>query len=139
MPNPKGKKKATMWFIPATFELVDNNYKKDGCRSKSQYIERAIEYYTGHVNAQRDTSYLPNAILSNLKAIVDLSDMNQNRVIFKLAVELAMVENILAAVYEIDPDEVEKLRGDCVQVVKRTYGGFKFEDAAKWQSRRNNQ
>ena len=139
MPNPRGKKKATMWFVPATFDLVDNNYKKDGCRSKSQYIERAIEYYTGHVNAQRDTSYLPNAILSNLKAIVDLSTMQQNRTIFKLAVELAMVENILAAVHDIDTDEVEKLRGNCVDVVKRTYGGFKFEDAARWQSKRNDQ
>ena len=139
MPNPKGKKKSTLWFYPVTVDLINNNYKKDACRSKSEYVERAVEYYTGHVNAQRDTSYLPNAILSNLKAIVDLSDMNHNRVIFKLAVELAMVENILAAVYDIDPDEVEKLRGNCVDVVKRTYGGFKFEDAAKWQRRRNNQ
>ena len=135
MPNPKGKKKTTLWFLPATIELINNNYRKDDSRTKSQYIERAVEYYTGHVNAQRDTSYLPNAILSNLKAIVDQSTALNNRMIFKLCVELAMIENILAVVYELDPDDIEKLRGDRVQIIKRTNGSIKFEDAAKWQNR----
>ena len=30
MPNPRGKKKSTMWFCPVTIDLINNNYKKDG-------------------------------------------------------------------------------------------------------------
>ena len=44
MPNPKGKKKSTMWFYPVTLDLINNNYKKDACRSRSEYVERAVEY-----------------------------------------------------------------------------------------------
>jgi len=134
MPNPRGKKKSTMWFCPVTIDLINNNYKKDGCRSRSQYIERAVEYYTGHVNAERDTSYLPNAILSNLKAIVDMSDLHQNRTLFKLCVELAMIESILVATNNIDSDDIERLRGDCIEVVKRTNGNINFKKIADWQN-----
>lgn len=135
MPEPRGKKSFRMWLLPSTLQLIENNYKRDQCRSRSQYIERAVEYYTGHINAQSDTSYLPNAILSNLKAIVDQSTFQQNRLMFKLCVELAMIENVLVALNDIESEDIEKLRGDCIDIIKRTNGSFKFEDAAKWQNK----
>ena len=54
--NPKGKKKFLLWIYPNTQELVKNNYRKDHCKSQSEFIERAIQYYVGRVNAEDDTS-----------------------------------------------------------------------------------
>lgn len=45
MANPKGKKKFLLWIYPSTQELVKNNYRKDHCKSQSEFIERAIQYY----------------------------------------------------------------------------------------------
>lgn len=132
MPNPDGKKKMLVWATPETIELVNNNFKKDHCRSKSQYIEKAIDFYTGHLNADRESYYLPRAILSNLKSIVDLAVSQINKMEFRNCVELAMIESILAVTHDIDEEDLEKLRGSCVQIVKRTNGNLTFEDVLKW-------
>jgi len=134
MSNPKGKKKFLLWAYPSTLELLKNNYKKDKCRSQSEYIERAIQYYTGYINASDDTSYLPNAMLSNMKSIAAESDNRQSRMLFKLSVEMAMMMNLMAAYFDIDPNALEKLRGACVKEVKRLNGSFSLKDAIDWQN-----
>lgn len=50
-----------------------------------------------------------------------------------MAVEIAIVENLLAASQDIDPLSLERLRGECVKEVKRLNGGFSFEDTLSWQ------
>ena len=62
------------------------------------------------------------------------TDTRFGRMLFKVAVELAMVQNILASIQEIDPVSLERLRGECVKEVKRTNGGFSMEDAMQWQN-----
>ena len=133
MSAPKDKKKFLLWAYPSTLELVKNNYRKDKCRSQSEFIERAIQYYVGHVNAEDDTSYLPNAFLSNMKSIVAESDNRVSRLLFKLAVELAVAMNVVAATNEIDRQSLDRLRGECVKEVKRLNGQFSFDDAVDWQ------
>jgi len=133
MPAPKGKKKFLLWAYPSTLELVKNNYRKDKSRSQSEFIDRAIRYYVGHVTAEEETSYLPNAFLSNMKSIVAESDNRQNRMMFKLAVEIAILQNLIAASQDFDSISLERLRGECVKEVKRLNGNFSFEDAVDWQ------
>ena len=53
--------------------------------------------------------------------------------IFKLAVELAVMMNVVAANNNIDPVLLERLRGECVKEVKRLNGSFAFDDAVSWQ------
>lgn len=133
MSAPKDKKKFLLWAYQSTLELVKNNYRKDKCKSQSEFIERAIQYYVGHVNADDDTSYLPNAFLSNMKSIVAESDNRISRLLFKLAVELAVTMNVVAAINEIDRSSLDRLRGECVKELKRLNGSFTFDDAADWQ------
>ncbi|MCI9448951.1 MAG: hypothetical protein HFE30_01695 [Clostridiales bacterium] len=133
MPAPKGKKKFLLWAYPSTLELVKNNYRKDKSKSQSEFIDRAIRYYVGHVTAEEDTSYLPNAFLSNMKNVVAESDNRQSRLLFKLAVEIAILQNLFAAANDIDPLSLERLRGECVKEVKRLNGSLSFEDALDWQ------
>lgn len=133
MSAPKGKVKFLLWAFPDSLELVRNTYKKANCRSQSEFIEKAIQYYAGRVNAEDDVSYLPNAFLSNMKGIVTENTTRQNRILFKLAVEMAMMMNILASMQDIDPITLQRLRGECVHEVKRLNGNFSFEDAVEWQ------
>lgn len=78
-------------------------------------------------------NFLPNMFLSNMRNIVRESDNRNNRMLFKLAVEIAMVENILANLSKYDPLSVERLRGQCIEEVKGINGMMQFEDAVDWQ------
>ena len=55
------------------------------------------------------------------------------RLRFKVAVELAVVLNVLAAGLEISKGALEELRGQCVQNVKRTNGAVTPEKAIEFQ------
>ena len=133
MPTPKDKRKFQLWARPGTLELVKSTYKKADCRTQSEFIEQAIQYYVGRINADNDASYLPNAFLSNMRSIVYESDHRENKLLFKLAVEMSIMMNILAFQFEIDDLSLARLRGECVKEVKRTHGMFSMEDAVKWQ------
>lgn len=71
---------------------------------------------------------------STLKSIVAESDNRQNRMIFKLAVEMAMMMNVVASTQDIDKVTLQRLRGECVKEVKRLNGSFSFDDAVEWQN-----
>lgn len=72
--------------------------------------------------------------LSNMRGIVAESDTRISRLLFKMSVEMAMMMNLLAFEYQVDPDVLERLRGECVKEVQRLNGSFSFENAVEWQS-----
>ena len=71
--------------------------------------------------------------LSNMRGIVSESDTRISRLLFKMSVEMAIMMNLLAFEYQVDPDVLQRLRGECVKEVKRLNGSFSFEDAINWQ------
>lgn len=129
----ENKKKFALWVYPDTLEKVEAIYREDDCESKSEFIEKAIRFYIGYLTSEDKKGYLPSVVTSTLKSIVAESDNRQNRMLFKLAVEIAIMQNLMASLNEIDPLSLERLRGECVQEVKRLSGGFTFEDALTWQ------
>ena len=128
------KRKFALWLHPETLQQVDAAYKKDDCRSKSEFIEKAVRFYLSYLAAADDRSLLPNAFLSSMKSIVSESDNRISRLLFKLAVEMAVMSNILAAMDDVDDVTLSRLRGECVKAVKQINGAFTMEDAVKWQS-----
>lgn len=133
MPVPKGKEKFALWIFPDTKAKVKEMYRKDDCRSMSEFVEKAIRFYVGYLTAGERSNYLPNMFLSTMHAMIHESDTKQNRMLFKFAVELAMIENILANLNNFDPVAVARLRGACVEEVKEINGTLTFEDAVDWQ------
>lgn len=129
----ENKKKFALWVYPDTLEKIEEIYRSDDCESKSEFIEKAIQFYIGYLQSADKKGYLPSVVTSTLKSIVAESDNRQNRMLFKLAVEIAIMQNLMASLNEIDPLSLERLRGECVQEVKRLSGGFTFEDALTWQ------
>ena len=68
-----------------------------------------------------------------MKAIVDSHTTSENRMLFKLAVEMAIMMNILAAHCDIEEGSLANLRQNCIDEVKRINGTLGFEDAYYWQ------
>lgn len=127
------KRKFALWIKESSLDLVKKLYREDNCSSQSEFIEKAILFYAGYLSTEDNKSYLPNVVTSTLKGIVAESDNRQNRMMFKLAVEMAVMMNVVASMQDIDKISLERLRGECVKEVKRLNGSFSFEDALEWQ------
>ena len=127
------KRKFPLWIYPSLLAEVDSLYKTDNCSSRTEFMEKAIRFYIGYVTSGNAQDYLANVIPSAVKGIVDESTNRMGRLLFKIAVEMAVVENILAAVCDVDELEVTRLRGQCVKEIKSTNGLLSFEEALRWQ------
>ena len=131
--NQEVKRRFQLWVMPSTLELADQYYRSDNSASRSEFIEKAIQFYAGYVSSQQNQDYLARVIPATVKGIVDESSNRMGRLLFKMAVELAVIENILAAVCEVDRQELKRLRGQCVEEIKSTNGMISFEQALQWQ------
>ena len=128
------KRRFQLWLKPSTLELADKIYGQDNCASKSEFIEKAIIFYAGYLSSKDNKYYLPGAITSTLKGIVAESDNRISGLLFKIAVELAILQNLIAATNEVDELTMTRLRGECIKEVKKIHGIFTMEKAMDWQS-----
>ena len=55
------------------------------------------------------------------------------QLILTISVEMAVSENILAAVCDVSQPELTRLRGQCIQEIRKTNGLLSFETALNWQ------
>lgn len=127
------KDRIPLWLYPSTIESMDALLEKDNCKSRSEFIEKAIRFYSGYISAEDSMKFLPTAITSAMSGIVGTSENRIARVLFKLAVEMSMMMNILASNAEVDEALLRKLRGKCVSDVKKSIGSINFEDVMKFQ------
>ena len=127
------KRKFALWIRPSLLEEVDSLYQKDNCASHSEFMEKALQFYIGYLTCNHAQDYLADVIPSTVKGIVDESSNRMGRLLFKMAVEQAVTSNILAAVCEVDQQELERLRNQCIQQIRKTNGMISFEQALRWQ------
>jgi len=129
----ENKKKFALWIHPSTIEKVDRLYKLDNCRSKSEFIEKAVLFYSGYVTSQDGRDYFPEAIVSTVQGALDSFENRMASLMFKSAVELAMLMHVSAANFRVNDETLSRLRGKCVSDVKRLNGHITFDDAVKYQ------
>jgi hypothetical protein len=98
-------------------------------------VNDALRFYLGYLTSQKSEDYLLKSMSSVLTSTVQDTENRIARVIFKLAVETSMAMNVIAAHAQIDNATLSKLRGKCVDNVRRSSGSIQFENIYKYQKR----
>jgi len=114
---PREKVKFALRIKPETQQLVKDLCPKDNCQTQNEFIEKAIHFYAGYLATKEASDFLPPLYSSVLRGIVHDSENRICRLLFKQAVELDMVMNVLAAGMEIPQEDLDRLRGRCVRDV----------------------
>ena len=112
---------------------VEKHYKDDDCRSRSEFIEKAILFYCGYLAAKDYRDYIPNVFISTMKGTLDSLENRIANLLFKNAVEISMLSHLTAATHKVSDDTVADLREMCVADVKKIHGAIRLEDAVKFQ------
>ena len=127
-----------------TIRLSDETLKKcnegmdiTNCKVRNEFIEQAIEFYSGYVSAEVHSEFLSDVITESMEGIAKALENRFGRLLFKIAVEMAKLEQMLASINEMDDETIERLHKRCVDEVKKINGIIKMEDAVKYQRRDN--
>ena len=123
----------TVWMAPEVWAMVEKHYHEDNCTKKNEYIAKAIRFYSGYLDTKNADSYLPRVLSDVLEGKLGALGRRIGRMLFKLAVEMSMMMNVLASEVDVSPEALERLRGRCIQEVKKTGGAVTFADAMKYQ------
>jgi len=130
---PRDKIKFALRIMPETQQLVKDYYPLDNCRNQSEFIEKAIHFYVGYISSKDAAEFLAPILVSALQSTVENMEDHISRLLFKLAVEINMMMNVLASELDTSPETLERMRGRCIQEVKKTIGSITFADAVKYQ------
>ena len=130
--NNESKRRFALYTYESTIDKAVDFAKKRNCGT-SDFIAEAIEFYSGFLSNQNDTSFLPDAVADSMTKVMDPFTRQQGTLLFKIAVELTILQNIVAASNNIDTDTLQRVRGACVKEVKKLNGIISFDEAVRWQ------
>ena len=131
----ENKNRHTVWLTDETWNVVKEHYRKDNCSAQNEYIEKAIRFYSGYLDAEQADSYLPHVLAEVLEGKLSALGSRIGKLLFKLSVDDALMAHLTAASIDVDPDTLKKLRVRCIKDVKETNGEVDFETAYKYQKR----
>jgi len=129
-----GKVRFTFWINPEVMEVVKASYKNDNCTTINEYIEKAVMEYNGKVHYKNHENFISKILISTLQGMFNEKENRQNTSLFKIAVELSMIKNILAIREGISDIALDKLKSDCMREVRKINGAISYKDAIEWQS-----
>ena len=131
----ENKTRMAVWFTPAVIRRMDGWLEEDNCKTRSEFIEKALRFYMGYLGSCDTTEYLSKALVTMIRGTLENHNNRLRSLLFKWCVELNMMCHTIAAHFRIDDIYTRELRGFAVDEVKRTNGQVSFEDAVQHQRR----
>ena len=129
----QNKKKTTIYLRLSVLQRMDAWLAEDNCKSRNEFIEKALRFYMGYLSTEDTSEYLSRALVATLHGIMADNANRFRSLIFKLCVEVGMASHTVAAHFKADPIDLRELRRYVVDEVKRTNGQIKFDDALELQ------
>ena len=129
----ESKRKFALWTKDSTIRKIEKYMAGDNCKSVSEFINRAVEFYLGYITTDDNRDYVSSILVQTLKGIVKDSENRQAKLQYKMAVEMAIMMNLIATWRGVDKVNLEKLRGVCEKEVRKLNGVIDFDTAVYWQ------
>ena len=114
-----------------TAQKIEQWQKASNCRSKNEFIEKAVNFYADYLALNSDNQLLPKAVLSTIEGRLGLLEKNLSAATFNHAVELDMLVGIIGQSYQFSQNDLEKRRAQSVRNVKATNGRVSLEKCAR--------
>ena len=111
---------------PETAEKLEHWYKADHCRSKNEFVEKAVNFYADSLAAENSTT-LPLAIQAAIDGRLKLLEDRMAAILYKQAVEIDMALSILLQSVNVDEAVLRQERAKSIAAVKRTHGRLRME------------
>ena len=129
----KGKQKVTIFLTPSMKKKIEENYRADNCRSQSEFVEKAVDFYLGYLNTKNASAFLPEVLSTILIGIMDDFAQRMGRMLYKLSVEQNLCNHILTADTDMDQRTYQLMRGRSVREVDSTNGRITFKEVLDFQ------
>jgi metal-responsive CopG/Arc/MetJ family transcriptional regulator len=132
-PLKETKTKYAIYLYPSQMEEIKNLMDQANAKSQSEFVSDAIRFYIGYLQQGKNVDYLAPIIAQTIQEEIRSTEKNISQILFKLAVESAMLSELQATQIRVPQDQMEQLRRMCSRIVAENNGIITLEKAVKHQ------
>ena len=125
------KVKFALYLPPEKKTELERRYREDGSRSITAFIEKAIDFYLGYLDANSVGAFLPKEIQSAIDGRLGMFEDRMAKLLYKLTVEMDMGMTVALDCIDLDAGYLRKLRANSIRNVKSTNGLLIFEQKVR--------
>ena len=127
------KSKYSFYLYPSQMEEIKSFMDQANAKSQSEFVSDAIRFYVGYLQQGKNVDYLAPIIAQTIKEEIRSTEKNISQILFKLAVESAMLSELQATQIRVTDEQMEQLRRICSRIVSENNGIITFDKAYKHQ------
>ena len=127
------KSKYAIYLYPSQMEEIKQLMDAANAKSQSEFVSDAIRFYIGYLQQGKNVDYLAPIIAQTIQEEIRSTEKNISQILFKLAVESAMLSELQATQIRVPQDQMEQLRRMCSRIVAENNGIITLEKAVKHQ------
>lgn len=127
------KQRYSVWLSKDAVQKSDAAVVVEGLTNRSDFIEKAIHFYSGYLYQEKHMDFLSDVMMETVSGIMRTSENRLSKMLFKIAVEMAKLESMLAAINDMDEATMRRLHIRCVNEVKKINGILTMEEAVRYQ------
>lgn len=116
------KVKTGFWIDKELMDEIDELLPKSNSDSRNEFIKKAIKFYIGFLRTKRTETYLLSTFNSAIHGTIGGAEQRMSRVLYKLAVEVAMQNRIIAYDKHFAESAIEQIREISEKEVREIIG-----------------
>ena len=117
------KKSVGLLLPEEVIDLADRSVKLADCRSRNEFVEAAIRYYAEYLALENSKTIVPIHLQRAIKTAVDLAEQRMSKVLFKYAVSVSMLAQLLVRCMRYDARTLDDIEQKAFDEVK-SYNGM---------------
>ena len=122
----KNENRLNFRMTDETATKIERWYQEDNCRSKNEFIEKAVNCYADMLAAGESTT-LPHAVQSAIDSRLKLFEDRIASLLYKQTVEMDMAMSIVLQSLNMSEEVLRQERAKSIAAVKRTNGQLRME------------
>ena len=112
-------------------QVVDSYIKKNGLHSRNEFFEKAAENLIADEAIKMGGDIMSEKLAKAIDAVSENNAKAISKGLFRYAVQLDMMMRYIAQMHEFTDDELDEMRWEAINNVRRTRGRIKLDDIAK--------
>lgn len=128
------KTRIPLWIEQDIINKMDGLYKQENCKSRSEFIENAVQFYIGYILTKDNVDYLGTALTNVIDGRIGMTEDRLSKLIFKICVEVSILMNLYAIELDVDTETLDKLRNKCIKDIKKTNGNINLKNIIDYQN-----
>lgn len=127
-------KQLSYWVDSETLNKIDNSIELANVKTRSEFAYQAVLFYLGYLNQESIDDFLIPVVSKVVKNQLVYSEKRICEMLYDVAVETAIISNIISARFDVDVDDMDRLRDMCQRMVSSSNGVINFERAYRFQN-----